>query len=50
MKKITIADIAGIIAFAFIGWVLASWLNVIAHNMDASPVYAAWNFFTIFFI
>lgn len=48
MRKIE--NIVGIIALAFIAWVFFSWLNVMAHNMDASPVYATWNFFTIFFI
>lgn len=49
MKKITVADIVGIIALVFIAWVLASWLNIITYNLDANPMYASWNFFTIFF-
>lgn len=49
MKKLTLPDIVGILALAFIAWALFSWLDIITHNIDASPVYASWNLFTIFF-
>lgn len=48
MKKL-ISNIVGTLAIIFIVWVLFSWLNIIANNTDANPMYAAWNFFTIFF-
>ena len=47
MRKIE--NIVGIVAAIFIVWVFASWIDVITHNIDTSPMYAAWNFFTIIF-
>jgi hypothetical protein len=47
MRKLATAT--GIISIAFIAWVIISWFNVISHNLDASPTYAVWNFFTIIF-
>lgn len=34
---------------AFDIWLIASWIDVILHNLDPNPVYQAWNFFTLFF-
>lgn len=31
------------------GWVLASWIDVVANNLNVNPVYQAWNFFKILF-
>lgn len=37
---VAITVIAGI-------WIVLSWFNVIAHNTQPEPVYAAWNLFTL---
>ena len=29
------------------GWVLASWIDVVANNLNFNPVYQAWNLFKI---
>lgn len=31
------------------GWVLASWIDVVANNLNVNPVYQAWNLFKILF-
>ena len=28
-------------------WFVASYLNVIAHNLDEEPIYHGWNFFKL---
>lgn len=40
--------ISCIIVFA-VGWVLASWIDVVANNLNVNPVYQAWNLFKILF-
>lgn len=37
-----------IMVFA-VGWVLASWIDVVANNLNVNPVYQAWNLFKILF-
>ena len=31
------------------GWVLASWIDVVANNLNVNPVYQTWNLFKILF-
>lgn len=38
-----------LIGISIFGWLLASWFDVITHNLELSPVYQSWNFFEIFF-
>lgn len=47
MRKLETA--VGIISVIFIAWIFISWLDVMTNNVDASPIYASWNFFNIFF-
>ena len=28
-------------------WLLASWVDVVTHNLDTNPVYQSWNLFAI---
>jgi len=49
MKKINgtdiIKDIIAIICVAIAAWIIASVLNVAAHNLDIVEQVASWNFF-----
>lgn len=40
--------ISCIMVFA-VGWVLASWIDVVANNLNVNPVYQVWNLFKILF-
>lgn len=31
------------------GWLISSWLDVVANNLNVNPVYQAWNLFKILF-
>ena len=33
--------------WALDAWVILSWIDIVMHNLDANPVYQAWNFFTL---
>lgn len=44
MKK---SIIPGVVLVCLFGWVLLSWVDVVAHNLDTAPAYAAWNLFAM---
>ena len=46
MKK---SIIPGVMLAGLFGWVLLSWVDVVAHNLSPAPAYAAWNLFTLIF-
>ena len=31
------------------GWLISSWIDVVANNLNVNPVYQAWNLFKILF-
>ena len=31
------------------GWLISSWIDVVANNLNVNPVYHAWNLFKILF-
>ena len=51
MKKplrIAAIFISCIMVFAA-GWLISSWIDVVANNLNVNPVYQAWNLFKILF-
>ena len=35
--------------FLLMAWMIISWIDIVAHNLDPQPVYQAWNLFAILF-
>lgn len=42
-----IMRIVGVIAALIWTWWIASFIDIISHNLDPNPVYQVWNFFTL---
>ena len=51
LRKILSADaimrIVSVTAALIWAWWIASYIDVITHNLDPNPVYQVWNFFTL---
>lgn len=47
--SLLIKIITTIIIVGCLGWLVISYINVIANNLEAIPRYADWNLFTIIF-
>lgn len=48
MKKI-LTILIELIMIILLVWIVASYIDVAAHNTDPNPVYHAWNLFEIIF-
>lgn len=47
MKK-TIKAALGTAVYSLGFWMVLSFFDIIAHNLDVAPAFAPWNFFVIF--
>ena len=48
IQKLTLTVFYGL-SVAVLVWILASWVDLIAHNTNPSPIYQSWNLFNLIF-
>lgn len=46
-RKITKANVIYVICASILVWMIASWVDTIAHNGNENPQYASWNMFAL---
>ena len=48
MKVLKVAYyMTGVLSFLALAWMVGSWVDVVANNLNPDPVYKAWNLFVL---